>query len=244
MSLLSRFRKDSGSPAIEPEERTPGGSRILRSPAKPRNSPQPVSDLDAALFAEDREEVYERFFGPCEGVDHEIAPLVPHVDVYLFKPGYEGRDFCTLVTGGMSDIPMNAPPDIGHEFRRAELVFYCDEPKSEYVQLLRRYAHLAHDLQSWFWEAHTIPNGDPPTPLFADTPALDCVLLLNSIVRPDNDLRSHLILDGDPVSLLWFIPITSAECEFKLAQGVEALLDVFGQVQHPHVFTGNRRGYV
>jgi len=174
----------------------------------------------------------------------EIAPLVPHVDVYLFKPGYEGRDFCTLVTGGMSDIPMNAPPDIGHEFRRAELVFYCDEPKSEYVQLLRRYAHLAHDLQSWFWEAHTIPNGDPPTPLFADTPALDCVLLLNSIVRPDNDLRSHLILDGDPVSLLWFIPITSAECEFKLAQGVEALLDVFGQVQHPHVFTGNRRGYV
>jgi hypothetical protein len=41
---------------------------------------------------------------------------------------------------------MRIPPDAGDDApRRVELIFYCSEPKMEYVETLRWVARFAHD---------------------------------------------------------------------------------------------------
>jgi hypothetical protein len=71
-------------------------------------SEQPTAHLVAA-----REQVYADVFGDRFTVSHELLPLVPHIDVYVFEPDDDrGRDFFTLVTGGMSDLPMGVPDGV------------------------------------------------------------------------------------------------------------------------------------
>ncbi len=220
-------------------ETTPGGSEILPyAAAKP-----PVSFPPEAMDRrrKQRESVYEAFFGPCDFVDHEVGLQAPHVDVYVYPAGYEGRDFVTLVTGGMSDLRLRVPR--GEKVRRTELVVYVHEPKKEYIAILRLLAHFPHDHRTWFDHGHTFPNGNPAQPLFEGS-ALDTLLLLDSIVHPDGTLDQHLQIEKDPVHLLWVVPITSAECELKLREGTNAILDLFDRIQHPLLLNESRRSYV
>src|ERR1700731_4081659 len=63
----------------------------------------------AAGHSEAREEVYGRLLGEASSVSHEVLPLVPHIDVYTYDTTSNKRGFCTLVTGGMSDLEMSLP---------------------------------------------------------------------------------------------------------------------------------------
>lgn len=216
-----------------------GGSEILPpSAAKPQVGAPPEG---AERQRQRRERVYEEFFGPCEFVDHEVGLQIPHVDVYVYPPGHAGRDFYTLVTGGMSDLPMQVPR--GAKARRTELVLYALEPKEAYRAILRFLAHFPHDHRTWFGQGHTFPNGQPAQPLFEGS-ALDTLLLLGSILQPDATLPNHLHIEKDPVHLLWVVPITTAECERKLRDGTDAILDLFEQFQHPFVLNEARQSYV
>ncbi|MFN3149638.1 suppressor of fused domain protein [Bremerella sp.] len=219
-----------------------GGSRLIRYP-KQKNKPEMGFLEQSTLeFTEQREKVYVEMFGENDTVLHELVPFVPHVDVYRFPPN-DKRDFFTYVTGGMSDLPMNSPEELGPGYRRAEIVFYAKESRDEYPELLRTMAHFPHDNNSWLHYWHTFPNGQPPEPLF-ESPTLDTMFFMPSILSPDSTLEERLVLDSDPVSLLWLVPITTAECELKLEQGTEALLDLFQEQQHPFLFDVDRRSYV
>jgi len=57
-------------------------------------------------------------------------------------------------------------------------------------------------------------------------------------------LPDELILGGEPVHFLWLVPLTTPECNLKLAQGFGALLDLFELNHHPYVYDPNRRSYV
>jgi hypothetical protein len=57
-------------------------------------------------------------------------------------------------------------------------------------------------------------------------------------------LPEQLILAGDPVDLLWVVPLTSAECNLKLEKGFPAILDLFERRRHPHVYDPDRKSYV
>ena len=108
-------------------------------------------------------------FGRYALVYDDLFPgLNPHIDVYVHERGAGGRDFYTLVTGGMSDLPMQLPPDVPADLpRRAEIVFYLpptEAPKREYVSFLSTSARFAYDYDTWLGWGHTIPNGDPPAP--------------------------------------------------------------------------------
>jgi len=46
------------------------------------------------------------------------------------------------------------------------------------------------------------------------------------------------------VHFLWVVPLTSPECNLKLEKGVEAILDLFTEKRHPHVFDPARASYV
>jgi hypothetical protein len=223
-------------------EKSEGGSLIRRYGNQAPDVPRGVTE-SSTEFARAREEVYARLFGEAASVSHEIVPLVPHIDVYSYNPGHRGRDFCTLITGGMSDLEMNVPAEAKRAPRRVELVFYCSEQRQEYIDTLRQLAHFPHAYKTWIGSGHTMPNGDPPEPLWGSA-VLDTILFMPTIVRPDDALADQLSLAGQPVHFLWVVPLTTPETNLKLAKGFNAILDLFGQHRHPHVFNADRPSYI
>jgi hypothetical protein len=240
MAMKDWFRR---RPAPKTIGESKGGSRLSKYGGGETPKPQ-IGFLEESTLknTEDRERVYAELFGESDTVLHELLPLIPHIDVYRFPPK-GNRDFFTFVTGGMSDLPMNAPPELGADCRRAELVFYSAENRDAYPELLRRLAHFVHDNNTWLHWGHTMPNGQPPEPLF-DTNNLDTLFFMPSIVNPDSTLGDQLRLESEPVNLIWCVPITTAECQLKLDAGTNALYDLFDANKHPFAFAGDRESYV
>jgi Suppressor of fused protein (SUFU) len=239
MAMKDWFRR---KPAPEHVGKTKGGSRLIKydghNPSKPEIGFLEESTLENT---EHRERIYAELFGESDTVLHELLPLIPHIDVYRFPPKGK-RKFFTFVTGGMSDLPMNTPDELGADYRRAELVFYSTDSRDDYPELLRRMAHFVHDNNTWLHWGHTMPNGQPPEPFF-DTKQLDTLFFMPSIVTPDSTIGDKLRIDSEPVQLIWCVPITTAECQLKLDNGADALYDVFEANKHPFAFSGDRQSY-
>jgi hypothetical protein len=222
------------------KKKAPDGTQIIRhDEVKPQLGLVP----EAASFRKTREAVYERLFGKALRVSHELLPLVPHIDVYIFQRSSGERVTYSLVTGGMSDLEMTLPSASKGAPRRTELIFYCTEPREEYIAILRWLAHFPHSGRSFLGYGHTMPNGDPPAPFWGST-SLDTILFVPPIVKKDQALPSELSLAGQPVHFLWVVPLTTAECNYKLKNGFAAMMNLFQQNRHPHVFDPNRRSYV
>ena len=223
----------------------PDGTQIIRHETFERQIGIP--DERTVAFRRAREAAYNQLFGEALTVSHELLPQIPHIDVYTFKRTFkrpEGDQFVyPLVTGGMSDLPMTLPPQAKDSPRRVELIFYCNEPREEYIQTLRSIAHFPHDSKSWLGDGHTMPNGNPPEPFWGSTD-LDTLMFMPPIVSKDQTLPGILQLEGDPVHFLWVVPLTTAECNRKLQNGFDAMLDLFDQNRHPHVFDPHRKSYV
>jgi hypothetical protein len=224
-------------------EKTPGGAEVLRYGKEAPRTPIGFTDESTAGFGLQREAVYRKLFGEILSVSHEVFPLVPHVDVYTFRRTVAAQEIYTLATGGMSDLPMKPPRNAGEVPKRVELIFYCSEPKDEYIATLRWLAHFPHTYKTCVGDGHTIPNGNPPAPMWGSD-CLDTILFLPPIVLRDQKLADELTLGGDPVSFLWVVPLTTAECNLKLQKGLGAILDLFTQHRHPHVFDPARKSYV
>jgi hypothetical protein len=230
-------------PAPKTVGNSKGGSRLIKYDGGDTSKPE-IGFLEESTLAnaEGRERIYSEVFGESETVFHELLPLIPHIDVYRFPPNGK-RDFFTFVTGGMSDLPMNAPPELGADYRRAELVFYSTADRDEYPELLRRMAHFVHNNNTWLHWGHTMPNGQPPEPLFG-TDNLDSLFFMPSVVTPDSSLGEKLRIVSEPVNLIWCVPITTAECQLKLDDGTDALYDLFDANDHPFAYVGCRPSYV
>jgi hypothetical protein len=187
-----------------------------------------------------RADVYRKAFGePTERIPGVATPRAPAIDVLVHPPGHATRSFYTLVTSGMSDRPMHPPADVGRDGRRAELVLYVDLPGPSLARLLQTLARLPHEAGGWLGAGHTIPNGDPPAPLFPGS-RLSSVLLLDSVVAPERDTYRVVEIEGDPLHILWPVPLTAAELAFKIEHGSLALLDVFNERQFSFVLDPGR----
>jgi hypothetical protein len=79
----------------------------------PGGSPDALEHIDGHLA---------KHVGEADTVFHEIISDIVHIDVHHVPPGPE-RSFHTFVTTGMSDLPMQAPPD-AEDCRYAELMIY------------------------------------------------------------------------------------------------------------------------
>jgi len=187
-----------------------------------------------------RDETFERLFGKYERAWHEKTVESPHIDIYCFPPGPGGRDFFTLATAGMSDRAMNVPHEAPQEYpRRIELVFYCAEPRTEYAQLLRGLAHFPFDEKTWIGPGHTMETASIALLGCKDVEAL---LFIPSPIMPDDSLPCALVLDGDPVSLLWVVPVTMAECALIKENGLyETMMHLFNKQGRPYVFDPCKR---
>lgn len=201
---------------------------------------------DAKVDGPARAQVFKNLFGePAQVVPDpdDAFDLSPQIEVAIHPPGHGDRDFYTLVTRGMSDAPMVVPPDLGAPFRRAELVVYVDVPGPTIVRLLQTIARLPHQSRSWLGHGHTIPNGDPPAPLFPGS-SLDTVLILDPIVAPERHVREQVVVAGDPLNLLWLFPLTSAEASRKVESGLSVLLELFNREQISFVLDPQRPSLV
>ncbi len=187
-------------------EVTPGGSRVIRS--TPKTTKEMIGFPDSAITTsiEQREKIYAEMFGKSQYVSHELLPLVPHIDVYVYPPGYAKRPFYTLVSGGMSDMPMAIEAHVDHSYARREIILYCDTPEEKYVELVRFFARFPFKYSTWLGHGHSMPNGDPPQPLFENS-QLKASLFSYSIVHPDQELGQRFIIDNDPVEFYGLYPL-------------------------------------
>ena len=178
------------------KKKTPDGTTIIRHNEVKRQIG--FNDKTSAEFVQVREAAYERLFGKALNVSHELLPQIPHIDVYTFQRSRGDQIVYSLVTGGMSDLEMTLPRRAKDVPRRVELIFYCAEPREEYIATLRWVAHFPHDSKSWLGHGHTMPNGNPPASFWGST-ELDTLLFLPPIVTKDQTLPEELKLDGEPV---------------------------------------------
>lgn len=171
-------------------------------------------------FMRDREKHYERFFGPLpESVLHSTDTVIPHVDIYQFPP-HENRPYWTLITGGMSDLRQ---PGIADGLSpRAEILTYAQEPRPWMFDVLKGLAEMPFGYDTYLHWWHTVPNGMPMTAKASK--------LTNFFFLPpyfEDAEFDTLRIDGDDVDILWMIPITDAELQFKLEHGADALEQLF-----------------
>lgn len=221
---------------------SPGGSRIYKYEGGEFSKTKiGISGEESFEFAKIREQHYDLCFGECESVYHEVIPMIPHIDVLAYKPNSD-RPFWTLITSGMSNLPMTMPSDISQNYSRAELVFYTQSPEKIYLDMLRTLAHFPHDNETWLASGHTMPNGNPPEFIFENSPELNTFLFLEPLLSSDRNI--DIKIESNQLQLLWVLPISNAECNFKLEKGTDSFLDILEENNHPFVFEENRKSYI
>ncbi len=231
---------------MEPEgPMSPGGSRVLRH--QPREHPLGVSpDVRPSLDFVDRH-IAEQI-GPVATVFHEVVSDVVHVDIHHVEPS-PSRPFHTLVTSGMSDLPMSAPAE-APSCTHAELVAllppswplsqdaFADEANYWPLRQLKVLARLPHEYGSWLWFGHTVPNGDPPQP-FAPSTKLCCCFLLPSISLGPGFLNLD-VPNGPRITFFALIPLYREEMDYKLKSGSDALMDRFDKARVSDIIDSRR----
>ncbi|TPI45194.1 suppressor of fused domain protein [Mesorhizobium sp. B2-9-1] len=198
---------------------------------------------DVAVYLEEIQESLGEFLGEQAGVFHEIISDKVHLDLLVFPPN-DIKNNWTLVTSGMSDLPMNAPDNLHprQDFERAELVFMlpatwfaagengmisenqlADPNKYWPIRLMKSLARMPHDYGSWIWSSHTVASqGSPPEP-YADNTKMSGVILLRPPSWPEGRdvLRA---VDGTKINFFAVVPLHADEMTLKLNKGVKALI--------------------
>jgi len=170
-------------------------------------------------------------------VFHELVSDLVHLDVHALPPT-PTRPWTTLVTTGMAQRPMAAPPG-AEDYRYAELLLalppewpldaeaFADETAYWPVRLLKDLARLPHEYDTWLHLGHTVPNGDPPEPYAGDTTF--CGALVAPPASMPEGAEELLLTDGRRIDLLAVIPLWPDEMALKLKKGMERLLLLFDE---------------
>ena len=173
--------------------------------------------------------------GKIDTVYHELMSHHVHIDMHQVAPTAE-RPYWTLITSGMSDLPMPAPKG-SEAWRYAELMICLpqdwpitgDEAGQEdyawATRWLKMLARFPHEYQAWMAWGHTMPNGDPPEPFCAGVDFAGIILLEPKTVS--RDFWSLKVCDDKTIHFYSVVPIYEAEMNLKLKQGSDHLNELF-----------------
>lgn len=179
----------------------------------------------------------EVYIGEIEAVFHELVSDTVHIDIHYVKPTAE-RPFHTLITSGMSDLPMCVPDEVDAS-RYMELMItlpeywqisdqdFKDERWYWPLRELKFLARFPHKYGTWLGWGHTIPNGDPSEPFCKNT-ALSGVIILPPINVPEAFYQLKIDEEKE-IHFLSIVPLFEEEMNYKLRKGYEALLDKFDE---------------
>lgn len=174
-----------------------------------------------------------RTIAPVDQVFHEIISDDLHIDIHWVAPA-PGRPFHTLVTSGMSERPMHAPPELV-DYRYAEVAILLDpswslrqedfEDEDVYwpLRLLKTTARFPFDAETFLSYGHTIAMADPPEPLSPGTGYVGCFMIAPMSLPESFSTMKRA--DGETTHFLVILPIYPDELALKLAKGTNALVD-------------------
>jgi hypothetical protein len=212
-----------------------------------RSTPPPL----VAPMSETLDSVVEhitRYLGYPGTVYHELISTTVHIDVHIVEASPE-RPWVSLVTSGMSDVPMNTP-ESSSEFRFAELMIRLPadwkldneslKQEENYwpIRTLKFLARFAHEYETWLSFGHTIPNGNPPAPLSPGHPFVGVVLSPPWI--GGEEFATLRLASGTPVHFWSLIPLYPYEMDFKLTNGAIPLFEKFEASGFSDLFNPNR----
>lgn len=233
---IFRIRAAGRVPPEEPAEYSESGTPIFRHARRRKKFTPAVGDGRSIEAISGH---IEEHLGPVAGVFHERVSDLVRIDVHMVGPGEE-RPYHTLVTSGMSDLPMTVPEG-AEEWRHAELLLslpaswpltqeaFEDERNYWPVRWLKVLARMPHEFNTWLGWGHTVPNGDPARP-FAPGTELCCALLVRPLLVPD-DFAQLDMPNGRTVHFHALVPLYREEMEFKLKYGTDALLERFAEAE-------------
>ncbi|QDT08762.1 suppressor of fused domain protein [Planctomycetes bacterium K23_9] len=191
-------------------------------------------------FAQMRRAALVQHLGELWQVAGANQPAGNMVDVCI-HPGSAERPFTTLITNGMSDIPMDVPD--GGWSPRAELIMYAREANPAYIRLLQGLAQIPRQEQRGFWYGATMANGDPAKAIFANS-ALDSFVFMIPAVASDFQISQSLSISDQPLQLLWVLPISSAERDLIDTDGMKRFCELLHQNHHQPLMVPHRTCYV
>jgi hypothetical protein len=224
----------------------PQDSRILRHTERKKELTYSAGDSELIEKIDDH---ITKHIGKITNVYHEFVSVDVHLDIFHVPPNRE-RNYHTMITGGMSEKPMNTPKEI-ERMRFAELVItlppnwpLSDGPLTEdpsnwpikWMEILGRLPHAFNTFLGW---GHTIPNGDPPEPFAPDT-KLCCMLLLSNLLEPEEFYSLKLGKDRT-IYFYDIFPIYKEEMEFILKYDTDKILDRFSMKNIGNIIDINRK---
>lgn len=214
------------------QEVTEGGSVVYRH--EERTIPVELTQGDGESIDRISQHI-EQHLGEIDVVWHELVSDLVHIDIHVVCPTDE-RPWITLLTTGMSQAPMNTPPQ-AEGLRYAELLVnlpsdwpltseaFEDECNYWPLRLLKSLARLPHAYDTWLGHGHTIPNGDPAVP-YASNTGFNGAILVRPVTVPEEfltlDISEDKVINFDAV-----VPLYGEEMDLKLKKGTEALLERF-----------------
>ena len=230
------------------DERSPGGSEIKRYEAGDREFEPATGDPD---LIDGLTEHLERHLGTEGMAFHELVSDLVHIDVLQAGPTDE-LPFHTLMTCGMSERPMTAPPELP-DARYAELMLRLPpdwpmeqeafEDESVYwpFRMLKMLARFPHEYDTWLGFGHTVPHGDPPEPFAPDT-GLSGAIILAPVLGPEGFELAEV--GGRHINVLAVIPLHADELDLKLDKGTDALLDLLDRAELSELLNPGRASVV
>jgi hypothetical protein len=155
-----------------------------------------------------------------------------HIDVHYVAP-VDSRPYHTLITSGMSDLPMNVPATEPEAPRYMELMVTLpeswkvgpDHTSDEWwwpIRQLKFLARMPHKYNTSLNWGHTVPNDDPPQPL-APTTKLCGAIIVPSLLVPA--AFYELELSDRRIAFFSVLPLYKEEMDLKLRLGTQALLE-------------------
>lgn len=187
-------------------------------------------------------------------VFHEIVSDLIHLDVHVIPPGPRSNAW-TLLTSGMSDLPMPRAKEFGvpphaelmlrlppswREKSQALRQVTADSKSDHYwpVAVLKDLARMPHDCDSALGYGHTICFKHPPAPLRPDVPFVGA-MLLPVFHLGDNGylIRAE---DGRQIHVYSVHLLLADEMEFKVKHGSDALFEHFDRVGYSDIVDPTR----
>jgi hypothetical protein len=155
------------------------------------------------------------FFGPSLEELHwdrgPIEDLQAGFRVLRFPPS-KRLALWTYGTCGMSNLEMKQP---------IEICLHSAEETANHVELLTAIAHFQQTTRAQLNVGHTVNFGRPWLP------NSKCEFGLISLPYLHGPEFERLMIGDNLVRMLWLVPITRTEVDFKAANGLEALESLF-----------------
>ena len=176
-----------------------------------------------------------KYVGEVAAVLHEIQSPTVHVDLHVVEPT-DDRPYITLVTSGMSELPMKVPEEFS-DGAYAELMISLpsswpmtaeavkDERAWWPMRLLKGLARYPHDFDTWLYCGHSMQWDEEAKP-FAENTRMNSVILLPPKLLPPE--ASIIDFGNGRIGRLWaVVPIYPEELSLKLENGFEKMDSLF-----------------